>query len=242
MKVVKVKDYDEMSDMACSFLIEKIERLQDPVLGLATGSTPEGLYKRLIEKYNDRKVSFEKVSTFNLDEYVGVAKDDPHSYHYYMKDKFFQHIDISMDRVNVPSGMAEDLQLQCEEYEKRMVDAGQVDIQVLGIGVNGHIGFNEPGTSFFSRTHIVDLEESTRKANARYFDSIDDVPTQAITMGIETIMDSKEILLLVSGAEKGRALARLLNDESEITEEFPASILKRHERVTIIADWEALNG
>lgn len=240
MKVVKVKDYDEMSEKACSFILDKIQRLENPVLGLATGSTPEGLYKQLIEKYQQKEVSFEKVSTFNLDEYVGMAKEDFQSYHYYMNHKLFKHIDISMDHVNLPNGIAENLDKECRDYESRILQAGQVDIQVLGIGVNGHIGFNEPGTPFTSRTHIVDLDDSTRKANARYFDSIDDVPKQAITMGIETIMESKEILLLVSGSKKGEALASLLNDEDEVSQDFPASILKHHQRVTVIADQAAL--
>ncbi|MFC4025101.1 glucosamine-6-phosphate deaminase [Oceanobacillus longus] len=238
MEIMKVKDYDEMSSQACSFIINKIKQVQSPVLGLATGSTPEGLYKRLIEKYNAQEVTFKDVLTFNLDEYVGLENDDPNSYHHFMNEKLFKHIDIAIERVHVPNGVAENLEKECQDYEKKIKDAEQVDIQVLGLGLNGHIGFNEPGTPFSSRTHIVDLDQSTRQANARFFDSLDDVPDKAITMGIETIMESKEILLLVSGANKREALDRLLN--GEISEDFPASILQKHSNVTIIADEEAL--
>ncbi|MGJ9458115.1 glucosamine-6-phosphate deaminase [Oceanobacillus sp. CF4.6] len=240
MEIMKVKDYDEMSSQACVYIINKIKQVQNPVLGLATGSTPEGLYKRLIEKYNAQEVSFKDVSTFNLDEYVGLENNDHNSYHHFMDEKLFKHIDIATEHVHVPNGVAGNLEKECEDYEKKMKDAEQVDIQVLGLGLNGHIGFNEPGTPFSSRTHIVDLDESTRQANARFFDSLDDVPEKAITMGIETIMESKEILLLVSGANKREALDRLLN--GEVSEAFPASILQEHKRVTVIADEAALKG
>lgn len=233
--VIKVKDYEEMSKRACEHLVNKIHELDHPVLGLATGSTPEGLYKRLIEKYNNDEVSFEGATTFNLDEYVGLNKEDPQSYHFYMMDKLFNHIgDLSPDNIHLPNGAARDLEQECQDYEALIRKAGDVDIQVLGIGKNGHIGFNEPGTPFTSRTHVVDLDESTREANSRFFDSMEDVPKQAITMGIETIMESKEILLLVSGKEKAEALARLL--EGEMSEDFPASVLRKHNHVTIIAD------
>ncbi|WP_067730200.1 glucosamine-6-phosphate deaminase [Oceanobacillus damuensis] len=240
MEIIKVKDYDEMSAKACSYIIEKIKQLQAPVLGLATGSTPEGLYKSLIQQYNEQNVSFNDVSTFNLDEYVGLENDDPNSYHFYMNEKLFKHIDIEQNHIHIPNGVAENLDNECQDYEQQIMDAEKVDIQILGLGLNGHIGFNEPGTPFSSRTHIVDLDESTRKANARFFDSIEEVPKKAITMGLDTIMQSKEILLLVSGASKREALDRLLN--GDISEEFPASILQQHEHVTIIADKSALEG
>ena len=154
-------------------------------------------------------------------------------------EKLFNHIDIPEDQIHLPNGVAEDMERECRDYERRIRIAGQVDIQILGLGVNGHIGFNEPGTSFSSRTHIVDLDESTREANARFFNSIEEVPTQAITMGIETIMESREILLLVSGEAKAEALKELF--EGQVTEEFPASILKEHANVTVIADQSALS-
>lgn len=234
MEIIRVKDYDAMSDAACSYLVERINRLENPVLGLATGSTPEGLYKRLIEKYNQGEVSFKNVKSFNLDEYVGLDKTNPNSYYYFMKDKLFDHVDISLDNVRVPNGVATDLQQECEDHEKAIEAAGGIDIQLLGIGANGHIGFNEPGTPFSSKTQVVDLEESTIQANSRFFNSIEEVPTQAVSMGIDTIMKSKEILLLISGKNKAEALAKLLS--GEVTEEVPASVLQNHPNVTVIAD------
>ncbi|WP_085993128.1 glucosamine-6-phosphate deaminase [Oceanobacillus senegalensis] len=238
MKIIKVKDYDELSEKACRFIIDKVAQIEKPVLGLATGSTPEGLYQRLVEKNRQDEVSFKDLSTFNLDEYVGLAKSHPNSYYHYMYEKLFKHIDISMDQVHIPSGDVANLEEECMEYEKQIRSVGQIDVQVLGLGVNGHIGFNEPGTPLSSLTHVVDLDSSTRKANARFFDSIDEVPEKAITMGIETIMESREILLLVSGESKAKAVTRLLN--GEVSSEFPASILQKHKHVTMIADEEAL--
>ncbi|AXI10538.1 glucosamine-6-phosphate deaminase [Oceanobacillus sp. 143] len=239
MELIKVKDYDAMSEEACAFLVERINRIENPVLGLATGSTPEGLYKRIIEKYNQNEVSFKKVKSFNLDEYVGLEKEDPNSYYYFMKDKLFDHVDISLDNVRVPNGVAADLKQECEAHEAGIKAAGGIDVQLLGIGANGHIGFNEPGTPFTSKTQVVDLEQSTIEANARFFNSIEEVPTQAISMGIETIMNSNEILLLVSGENKADALAKLIN--GEVTEDVPASVLQNHANVTIIADEAALS-
>ncbi|RDW20609.1 glucosamine-6-phosphate deaminase [Oceanobacillus chungangensis] len=239
MELIKVKDYDAMSEEACAFLVERINRLENPVLGLATGSTPEGLYKRIIEKYNQNEVSFKNVKSFNLDEYVGLEKDNPNSYYYFMKDKLFDHVDISLNNVRVPNGAAADLKAECEAHEAAIKAAGGVDVQLLGIGANGHIGFNEPGTPFTSTTQVVDLEQSTIEANSRFFDSIEEVPTQAISMGIETIMNSNEILLLVSGENKADALAKLMN--GEVTEELPASVLQNHAKVTVIADEAALS-
>lgn len=227
-----------MSEKATELIIERINTLDNPVLGLATGSTPEGLYQRLIEKNKQGEVSFEKVTTFNLDEYVGLDQNDPNSYYYFMNEKLFRHVDIAMDRVHIPNGVTADLEKECLEHEHVIEQAGGIDVQVLGIGTNGHIGFNEPGTPFSSKTHVVDLEQSTIQANARFFSSIDEVPTQAVSMGIKTIMNSKEILLLVSGEAKADAMAKLLI--GEVSEDFPASILKKHEQVTVIVDEAAL--
>ncbi|WP_042143470.1 glucosamine-6-phosphate deaminase [Paucisalibacillus sp. EB02] len=234
MEVIRVKDYDAMSKEAASFLVERINRLKNPILGLATGSTPEGLYKCLIEEYKQGNVSFKDVKSFNLDEYVGLEKNDPNSYYYFMKDKLFDHVDISLDHVRVPNGVATDLQQECVDHEEAIKAAGGIDVQLLGIGANGHIGFNEPGTPFTSKTQVVDLEESTIQANSRFFNSIEEVPTQAVSMGIETIMNSKEILLLASGASKAGALAKLIN--GDVTEDVPASVLKNHPNVTVIVD------
>lgn len=238
MNLIKVKDYQEMSNEACKKVLEKMKELERPVLGLATGSTPVGMYERLIEEFKNNRISFKNVITFNLDEYVGLTKDNPASYHYFMMDKLFNHVDMPLENIHIPNGVAEDLQQECLRYEEMIREAGGIDLQILGIGLNGHIGFNEPGTKFTSRTHVVKLTESTRQANSRFFNSIDEVPTEAITMGIETIMESKEIILLVSGENKADTVARLLS--GQITEEFPASVLHKHENVTVIADEAAL--
>jgi len=237
MNVIKVKDYEEMSARASDYLLDKIRQLENPVLGFATGSTPEGLYKLLIAK--NEQVSFKNVTTFNLDEYVGLDNMDPNSYNFYMNDKLFNHIDIVKDNIHLLNGNAEVLEQECRDYEEAIREAGFVDLQILGIGVNGHIGFNEPGTPFTSRTHVVDLNESTRQANARFFNSIEDVPKQAITMGIETITQSKEILLLISGKGKADAAARLI--EGPVDEQFPASVLQKQNNVTVIVDEPALS-
>lgn len=234
MNIITVKDYQEMSEHAGKLLIEKVNSKRKTVLGLATGSTPEGLYAYLVKKYKEGNVSFADVQTFNLDEYVGLDGDDPNSYMHYMKHHLFNHIDLPAQNAHLPSGTAEDLEEECNAYEKKIEDAGKIDLQVLGIGLNGHIGFNEPGTSFKSRTHIVELDASTRQANARFFDSMEEVPTQALTMGIASIMNSREIMLLVSGEGKAETLVKLL--EGRVTEDFPASILHEHPNVTIIAD------
>ncbi len=238
MEFIKVNDYQAMSERACSIMIETINRIKNPVLGLATGSTPEGLYQKIIEKFNEGMVSFQDVTTFNLDEYVGLEREDVNSYYRYMKEKLFDHVDIKLERVHLPNGAATDLEGECQRYERQIQQAGKIDLQILGMGINGHIGFNEPGTPFSSRTHVVELAASTREANSRFFPTLDDVPTQALTMGIASIMESKEILLLVSGEQKAEAIARLA--EGDISEDFPASILRNHPNVTVIVDEGAM--
>jgi len=239
MKIIKVKDYDEMSTTACELMVDRIKTIKNPALGLATGSTPIGLYQQLIDTYKQENVSFKNVTTFNLDEYIGLGKDNPNSYHFFMSEKLFHHIDIRPEQTYVPNGVASDLKQESVDYERLIQKENGIDLQVLGLGTNGHIGFNEPGTPFTSRTDIVDLAQATLDANARFFDSIDEVPTQAVTMGIESIMEGKEIVLLVSGEEKAEALKRTI--KGEITESFPASILQTHQHVTIIADEAALS-
>lgn len=240
MKIIKVKDYAEMSEAACNLIVDKLDQSEKPVFGLATGSTPEGLYERLIEKYQKNKASFKNATTFNLDEYVGLGKSDPNSYNHYMNEKLFNHIDIASEHIHLPNGAAADIEKECSDYEAQIREAGYIDLQVLGIGVNGHIGFNEPGTSFASRTQVIDLDESTRNTNARFFKSLEEVPKKAITMGIESIMESKEIVLLASGENKAEAVARLI-EKGVVTEAFPASILQNHDHVTVIADAAALS-
>lgn len=238
MKLIEVKDYDEMSQRAADCIIEKIHSTKKPVLGLATGGTPKGLYEALIHDHEQNGTSYGNVTSFNLDEYIGLPKEDPNSYYHYMESNLFNHIDIPEEAVHLPSGTKEDLEEECKDYDAMIEKTGGIELQLLGIGENGHIGFNEPGTSFASGTHIVDLAQSTREANARYFDSLEEVPKRAITMGIATIMKSREIVLLVSGKAKQEAMKRLF--EGDITEDFPASILNQHPHVTVIADEEAL--
>lgn len=238
MKLIEVKDYQEMSQVAADYLLSKVKTYDKLTLGLATGGTPQGLYEALINDHNQNGTSYRHVSSFNLDEYIGLSGKHPNSYFHYMNDHLFNHIDIDSKNTHIPSGKAVDLEKECAAYDEKIRSHGGIDLQILGIGSNGHIGFNEPGTSFDTNTHIVELAESTREANARYFDSIDEVPAQAITMGISSIMKSKEILLLVSGDAKQVAMKKLV--EGEISENFPASILNRHEHVTVIADQEAL--
>lgn len=237
MKVIEVENYDELSKTAGTYMSETLSELETPVLGLATGSTPEGLYQYMIEACKKGEVSFKHATTFNLDEYINVPADDPNSYHYFMNEKLFNHVDLPKERAFIPDGMAKDKQAECERYEEMIKNAGGIDLQILGIGANGHIGFNEPPSSFDSKTRIVKLVESTRQANARFFDNIEDVPTQAITTGIATIMKSKQIIMLISGKSKQEAYDRLIN--GEITEDFPASVLKKHANCVVIVDKEA---
>ncbi|HLR60041.1 MAG TPA: glucosamine-6-phosphate deaminase [Pseudogracilibacillus sp.] len=239
MKIIKTNNYDELSKKGAELLIEEIKKVERPVIGLATGSTPEGLYNEIIKFHKKTKYSFKNVYSFNLDEYIGLAEDNENSYHYYMNEKLFNHIDIPLAQAYVPDGMAEDLKSECTRYEEAIKALGGIDIQLLGLGVNGHIGFNEPGTSFDSRTQIITLEKSTRNANAHFFSSGGEVPEKAISMGVQSIMDTKKIVLLVSGKNKAAALKRFLTED--VTEDFPATILHKHHDVTVIADKEALS-
>lgn len=239
MKLLKLKDYEALSKTACDIVAEKLKTIERPVLGLATGSTPEGLYSCLIEKYKAGELSFKHATTFNLDEYVGLDANHPGSYQYYMKEKLFHHIDLPPERAHVPSGTDIDLQSHCQAYEEKIQKAGNIDIQILGIGINGHIGFNEPGTSFDSRTHVVELDESTREVNSRFFNSLEEVPTKAVTMGIQTIMDADEVILLISGENKADTAAAFMN--TEVSEDFPASILKTHPNFTLLVDEAAFS-
>ena len=240
MKIIQANDYQHMSELAANYLIDKVQTNPAIVLGLATGGTPLGTYKRLIKDHEQNGTSYKKVTTYNLDEYVGFSSENPNSYHAFMYDNLFEKVDIPTINVHLPSGTALDLVEECKGYEERIEEAGGIDVQLLGMGSNGHIGFNEPGTSFQATTQIVELAQSTREANARFFDDIKEVPYQAITMGIATIMKSKEILLLVSGESKNDAMKKLM--EGVVDESFPASILNKHSHVTIIADKEALSG
>ena len=232
-----VPTYDELSVKAASIIISQLILKPTSVLGLATGSTPEGLYQHLIKKYNEGIFSFKDASSFNLDEYVGLEPDHPNSYRYFMQDHLFSEIDLKDSHINIPYGNASSPAAECVRYEQAIADAGGIDIQILGIGRNGHIGFNEPDVDFKSSTHVVELDDKTIEDNARFFDTIEEVPKQAISMGIKTIMSSKKILLLASGIGKAEILYEMVY--GKISPSVPASILQLHNDVTIICDEEA---
>ena len=238
MNIVSVKDFEELSIKAAQNMIEKIRNNPSLTLGLATGGTTVGLYQQLIKDHQNNHTSYQTITTFNLDEYIGLSGDNPNSYRYFMNQQLFDHINIPKENTHVPLGDTDNPEQQCLDYESLLKQHGGIDLQILGLGNNGHIAFNEPGTSFQSETNITELTESTIEANARFFKSIDEVPTHAITMGISSIMRSKEILLLVSGSNKRDALSQLI--QGEVDENFPASILRTHPSVTIIADEAAL--
>ncbi|AZB41879.1 glucosamine-6-phosphate deaminase [Bacillus sp. FJAT-42376] len=240
MKLIKTENYRDMSQKASHIFLDQMDAKRDPVLGLATGGTVKGVYYELIQLYKEGRISFSEAVSFNLDEYFGMKKEDPNSYFSYMQKQLFHYTDFAPNHNHIPDGTAEDPVRECGRYERMIEEAGGVDLQLLGIGENGHIGFNEPGTSFDIPTHLVQLTDSTRKANARYFETMNDVPEKAVTMGINTIMKSRKIVLLASGVKKAAAIERLWY--GEVTEEFPASVLKNHPDVTIIADAEALSG
>ena len=240
MQLVRVQNYEEMCEKAANRILQVVKELKSPVLGLATGSTPTGVYKNLVSDHQQNGTSYKHVTTFNLDEYVGLGPDHSTSYYFYMMEHLFRHIDIPVEQTHIPNGLANNPEEECLQYERKIEENGGIDLQILGIGRNGHIGFNEPGTPFSAKTHVVELTESTREANSSFFDSKDQVPTHALTMGLSTIMKSKEIILLVNGKHKAPILHQLLTT-NEPTPDLPASILKDHPNVTIIADEEALS-
>ena len=235
--VKKVNSYDEMSKTAYSILKEVVISNPKATLGLATGSTPIGLYKEMIKDYENGVVSYKDMLSINLDEYVGLPVEHPESYRSFMNANLFNHIDIKKENTNVPNGLAEDVEKACEEYSK-FIETHPIDVQILGIGGNGHIAFNEPGTSFDAKTHLVELKEKTRIDNARFFDGdINKVPTHAVTMGLKDIMSAKKIILLASGANKAQAVKDMI--EGEMSTYCPASILQSHPDVVVICDEEA---
>ena len=236
IELIKVKDYKELSEVAGKVMLELVQAKPDCTLGLATGSSPIGLYQYLIDAYKKGEVSFANVKSFNLDEYCDLPREHPESYYSFMHTNLFNHIDIREENVHLPSSLGGDLEKNCKDYSDAL-NAAVVDMQLLGIGANGHIGFNEPGTSFEQETFIVKLTEKTRLDNQRFFNSLDEVPTHAMTMGIKNIMQAKKLLLVASGKNKQDAVKKLLS--GEITEEFPASILNKHNDVVVIIDEEA---
>ncbi|MEM9589551.1 MAG: glucosamine-6-phosphate deaminase [Planctomycetota bacterium] len=210
------------------------------VLGLATGGTPTATYREFVRRYQQGDVSFARASSFNLDEYVGLSADHPQSFCYFMRQHLFDHVDLSADRANVPSGDAIDADAEARRYEEAIASSGGIDLQLLGIGHNGHIAFNEPGSARNSRTRVVDLTDETIRNNARFFDSIDQVPTTAITMGVGTILEARRIVLLATGADKSEAVAAAA--EGSVSEAVPASLLRHHSEVTFVLDRAAASG
>ena len=236
MKVIIVENYEEMSAKAAEILTGIVKNNPKAVLGLATGSSPIGTYQNMAKDHKENGTSYKDVVTVNLDEYVGLTADHNQSYAYFMYENLFKNIDVPLQNTNLPSGSANDLQAECDRYNA-LLEQYQQDVQVLGLGSNGHIGFNEPGTPFDSVTHLVDLTENTIKDNSRLFDSIDEVPRQALSMGIKNIMNAKSILVVVSGKNKAAAVYGMV--KGEITPNLPASVLQLHPFVTVICDKDA---
>ena len=237
MRIIVCDNYELLSKKAAQIIGSQIILEPKSVFGFATGSTPEGMYKNLIKMYKEGLIDFSKITTFNLDEYYQLPIDNEQSYHYFMDKHLFNHININRENIHIPSGMSNDIEAECDLYEKMIDNKGGIDIQVLGIGNNAHIGFNEPTINFNKGTHVVTLEESTRKANSRFFNSIDEVPTKAITMGIGSIFKSKKVLLLASGKNKAEAIYNTVH--GKVTPQVPSSILQFHKDVIIILDKEA---
>lgn len=237
MRIIITDNYQEMSKKAATLVASQVNIKPGSVLGLATGGTPVGMYKELVKMYQDDEVDFSEVTTFNLDEYYPIDLTNDQSYAYYMQEHLFQHINVAKDSMHIPNGKAKDVDQECYGYDQAIYNAGGIDLQVLGIGTNGHIGFNEPDITFESGTHKVTLDQATIEANARFFDRIDDVPKEAISMGMKTIMQSKKILLLANGESKAQIIDKMLF--GEISPNVPASILQLHPHVIIVVDKEA---
>lgn len=231
MKIVKADNYEKMIIISYNLLKNEIEKNNNLVLGLPTGETPLGLYKMLIKSYQNKEISFNNIITFNLDEYVGLTPENKNSYHYYMYNNLFDHININKNNVYIPNGLASDIEKECQEYENK-IDSFGIDIMFLGIGENGHIGFNEPNDFFISETHKVKLDEKTKISNSRFFKSYEEVPDFAISMGIKSIFKSKKIILLANGEKKAQAVYNTI--KGNITPLFQSSILQLHSDTTII--------
>ncbi len=237
MEVIIKKDYSEICEEAVNVIHRSWHKKRNLVLGLATGKTPLGVYEGLIRLYSERKMDFSDVSAFSLDEYLGLPEDHPQSFAFYMQHNFFRHINIPRDNIFRLDALPGDIETHCREYEKKIQSAGGIDIQILGIGKNGHIGFNEPSSSLSSRTRVKTLTQETIEANAHFFRDREDIPRYCLTMGIGTIMESRKILLLASGKEKAEAIRQSI--EGSITASIPASILQLHPQAKFIIDAEA---
>lgn len=232
MKIINVKTYKELSKLAANIISAQIILKPNSVLGLATGSTPIGIYKELINKNKNGDIDFSQIKTINLDEYIGLSENDKQRYRYFMNQNLFDHINIDKNNTHVPSGMNKNLQEETKIYDNRVKDFGDIDLQLLGIGVDGHIGFNEPDDCFTKETHIVKLDSSTIQANSRFFENKEDVPKYAITLGMGGIMSAKKIILVANGQNKKEILEKAIS--GKITPQIPASILQLHKDVIVI--------
>ncbi len=239
MIIYKAENYQDMSLKAARIIAAQILLKPNCVLGLATGSSPVGVYQQLIERYKNEELDFSNVTSVNLDEYRGLAPDNPQSYRYFMNTNLFDHVNINKSRTFIPNGLETDSEKACSEYNEIIERTGGVDLQLLGLGNNGHIGFNEPSDCFVCKTHCVDLTQSTIDANKRFFECEKDVPRQAYTMGIKNILQAEKILLIVSGKSKADALNKALY--GPVTPALPASILQLHSNVTVVADKDAMS-
>ncbi|MCH1642873.1 glucosamine-6-phosphate deaminase [Paenibacillus timonensis] len=237
LNIIKTSSEQQFNETGAGIIASLLQSNPRAILGLATGSTPVGVYEKLIELYKEGSVSFKQASSYNLDEYIGLPADHPESYRRFMDEKLFNHIDIVPENTHVPSGNAADPEQAAKDYAKLLDEAGQIDLQLLGLGHNGHIGFNEPGEELTGPPHVVKLEERTRLANARFFNSIDEVPTHALTMGIGSILQAKQILLMAKGEDKAEIIAKAL--QGPITTQCPASLLQTHSNVVVVVDQAA---
>lgn len=234
MNILICENYDEISTVASNIICDEINKNPNIVLGLATGSTPIGTYNKLIQYYNNNLVDFSKVKSFNLDEYYNLSKSNEQSYDFFMRKHLFNHININLENTHIPNGLTKNIENECIEYDKLILENGGIDLQLLGIGSNAHIAFNEPSDTFKMGTSLVNLTESTINANSRFFKNIDDVPTKAISMGIGSIFKAKKIILLASGKSKAKAIYDTIY--GDIDPNIPSSILKLHNNVTLILD------
>lgn len=239
MRIIRAKDYEDMSRKAANIISSVMTLKPDCVLGLATGSSPVGTYKHLIRRYENGDLDFSRVTSVNLDEYKGLDRENSQSYYYFMRENLFSHVNIRMENTYIPDGTEADSEKACSAYNEILHNVGSVDLQLLGIGHDGHIGFNEPADTFAKETHCVDLTDMTIEANARFFASRDEVPTQAYTMGIQTIMSARKVLMVASGADKAKIIREAFF--GPVTPQVPASILQFHPNFILVADEAALS-
>lgn len=238
MKLIVKKSYKEMCEEVARLIKEQLDNKKDSTLGLATGSTPEGIYKKLIEYYEAGEIDFSRVKTFNLDEYIGLSAEDLNSFSYFMNDKLFNHINIDKNNTYIPISNGKDFNTVCKYYDEEIKNSNGIDLQIIGVGQNGHIAFNEPADELSFGTTVVELSQNTIEVNSRFFKSVEEVPKWAITMGIGVIMQARKIIWVANGEKKRKVVEKFLN-ENTITTQFPVSILKLHQDLTIVLDEEA---